>query len=322
MKNKITFCLKLILLLLICAWIFSTVNINESIKVLSKANLKYFFIAFIFNNLSCIMLTIKWFRLSQPLGIQSNFFDLLGLNYISLFYSIFLPGQGSGELIKGLRLKSKESSHQKVWIPIFIDKTTNLLIMMLIGFIAILMDANLKNNWQLIFSVLLLTLAFSAFTIILFSKHSEKIGDFIKKIIIKTLALIKIESKTVNNFSINYFEEYKKNDLIMLETIVWSFFTKLPHIFAIYFLGKSLNLDINFVQSAWLYSIVCIATLLPISFSGLGVREGTLIILLSKIGIQKYTALGFSVLVFTNGLIVGLIGGILEFVYLLKIQKK
>ena len=130
-RPQIFLLFKVILLVGIFYWVFKLVNIDEIITILSKTNLALFLIAFILYNCSNVFLTIKWHRLATPLKLKTGFLELLKLNYISVFYSIFIPGQASGELIKGLKLTQRESSSQKVWIPIFIDKITNLLIIFL-----------------------------------------------------------------------------------------------------------------------------------------------------------------------------------------------
>lgn len=302
-------------------WILKSVNIQETIKVLQKTSPFYFLLAFILYNLSNIFLTIKWYRLANPLNIQSNFSELLRLNYISMFYSMFVPGQASGELIKGLKLVKKEESHEKVWIPIFIDKITNLLITFIIGFTAILFDTSMRQNKILLLVMSLLTGLLTLITIISFSEGTAKFICFVKDNLIKILKLLKINSEALKDFSLSYFESYKKHNNLMFETFLWSFLIKAPHILAFYVLALCLGIKLSLIQSAWLFSIVSVFSLLPISFSGLGVREGTVIVLFSQIGIESSIALSFSMLVFTIGVIIGLIGGVFELVPLQKASK-
>ena len=316
MNRNLFLFLKLIILLAIFTWIFKSVSINESLAVLKKTNLFYFFLAYLLNNLSNILITVKWYRLAAPLKIKSNFWELLKLNYISIFYSIFVPGQASGELIKGFKLLKREDSHQKVWIPIFIDKITNLLAIFLIGFTALLSDNYFRQNKLLILTISSITISLILLTIVLFSEHTSRFVTYLKNNIIKILKLIKIKTNFLKDLSLSYLEEYKKHDLLMLETFLWSFLIKFPHIFAFYFIALSLNINLNLIQSAWLFSIVSVASLLPISFSGLGIREGAVIVLLSQIGIPKPIALSLSMLIFITGVILGLTGGLLELVSL------
>ncbi len=311
MKKYLSF-LKLILLCAIFYWIIKSVNIKATISVLEKINIIYFLIAFVLSNISNIFLTIKWKRLASPLKIKSSFFELLKLNYISIFYSSFLPGQSSGELVKGLKLTKKEGSTQKVWIPIFIDKVTNLLMVFIIGFIAVLSDKTFSTNSALIFTVSLLTISFSIITLILFSDNTKYLTNFLRGKLINCLKFLKLKTDLLENFSLSYLENYKKHNLLMFETIIWSALIKLPHVFTFYFLALSLNINLSVIQCAWLFSIISIVTFLPISFSGLGVREGALIVILSKLGIERFNSLSLSLLIYLTGTLVAIIGGIFE----------
>ncbi|MBI3591353.1 MAG: flippase-like domain-containing protein [Candidatus Melainabacteria bacterium] len=320
--NKLFFLLKLLILCIIFIFISKSVNVSEIIKILSKINLVYFFLSLLLNNISNILLTIKWYRLSIPLKIKSSFIELLQLHYISIFYSMFLPGQSSGELIKGLKLSKREGAVQKVWVPLFIDKITNLLITVIIGFAAILSDSHFRQNISLVSITFLLTLFLIFVTILLFSERTKHFTNFLKDSLIRFLKCFKLEFKFLNDFSISYFEDYKKHDLLMFETILWSLVVKIPHIFATLLLALSLNINLSLVQSTWLFSIVSIVSLLPISFSGLGVREGTVLVLLSQIGVPNSASLSLSMLIFTVGIIIGLIGGVLELFSGFKVESK
>jgi uncharacterized protein (TIRG00374 family) len=320
MKKSLFLLLKLAILIVVVFWLFKIVDFNKTIDLLSKTILSYFALAFLFHNSSNFFITLKWYKLAKPLKLKSSYLDLLKLNFISMFYSIFVPGQGSGELIKGIKLQKKEGDIEKVWAPIFIDKITNLLVMLIIGATAILFDQHFNQNKVLVVTVFLLIAIFIFLSFILFTDKITILIEAVKDILVYFLKFLKINTDCISNFSLNYFNEYKNHKSIIFETFFWSFMTKLPHVFALYFLAKSLNIDINLIESAWLLSVISIASLLPISFSGLGVREGTLIFSMSKIGVGSSEALSFSLLIFILGILTGLIGGIFELKSLFKKQ--
>ncbi len=322
MKKSFFILFKILLLGIIIFWLSKIVNIQETINTLKKIDKKLFLIAFLFGNLSNLFLTLKWYRLAKPLGIHSSFFDLLQLNYISMFYSIFFPGQASGELIKGIKLQKNETGHpEKVWAPIFIDKITNLFAILTIGTLAIIFDKSFNQNNSIISTALILIFLFFIFIIVLFTERINFLIEAIKALVRTIIGLFRIKSEWLNKISLGYFKGYRDHKLIILETILWSFLTKAPHIFSLYFLGKCLSLNISIIESSWLFSIISIATLIPISFSGCGIREGTVIFFMSKIGIASSKALSFSLLIFTVGILVSLIGGIFEFINLFKGNK-
>ena len=78
-------------------------------------------------------------------------------------------------------------------------------------------------------------------------------------------------------------------------------------------LATSLGIDIGFVTMGWISTATTVVTMVPISASGLGLREGALIYLLGLYGVPPATALGLSLLYFAvRFLLTGLPGGLVE----------
>ena len=186
--------------------------------------------------------------------------------------------------------------------------------MLLIGLIAVLSDDVFRKHSNLVFVISFVTASLGLLTFTLFTEHTSHLINYIMDKILKLIQSFKINITPLKDLSLSYHKNYKNHTGLMLETLLWSLFVKIPHIFAFYFLAKSLGLNLNLIVSAWLFAIVSIASLLPISFSGLGVREGVVILLLSKIGVDNSSALSLSMLIFTIGILTGLIGGVIEII--------
>ncbi len=78
-------------------------------------------------------------------------------------------------------------------------------------------------------------------------------------------------------------------------------------------LAAGLDIEIPFVRLAWIASVTTLITMLPVSPAGLGIREGTLLLLLGKYGVASPAALALSFLFFACTIVlVGLAGGLLE----------
>jgi glycosyltransferase 2 family protein len=79
--------------------------------------------------------------------------------------------------------------------------------------------------------------------------------------------------------------------IFIINTIAFFFY-----FLQVYFLAKAMNLNIEYSFIVALVSISAIATLIPISIGGLGVREGVFIYLLATIGVSKEEAVILSLL--------------------------
>ena len=81
---------------------------------------------------------------------------------------------------------------------------------------------------------------------------------------------------------------------------------------SIWLLARSVAIDVSLVTLGWIRSAVAIATSLPITISGLGIREGGLILMLEPYGVEGAQAVALSFLMLARGLVVGALGGLVE----------
>lgn len=79
-------------------------------------------------------------------------------------------------------------------------------------------------------------------------------------------------------------------------------------------LAHAIGLTVQPVVFFAVIPIVYVATLLPISLGGLGVREGTLVFLLARFGVATSAAVTLSLLVYLCRILVGGTGGIVQFI--------
>lgn len=79
------------------------------------------------------------------------------------------------------------------------------------------------------------------------------------------------------------------------------------------YLAWAVGIELSFLELGWALSIVTLTTQFTLSImEGLGVREVTLVAILSLFNIRAEQALAFSFLIFCRGVIISLLGGLIE----------
>ena len=79
-----------------------------------------------------------------------------------------------------------------------------------------------------------------------------------------------------------------------------------------YTFAAACGMQLSFATIGWMQAIVAVLVLLPISFAGLGIREGTLVLLSARYGVAAPLALAWSLLLFAGLLFVAAIGACIE----------
>ena len=82
-------------------------------------------------------------------------------------------------------------------------------------------------------------------------------------------------------------------------------------IILVYFWGRSLGIELGIIPYFTALPLIWFTIMIPISISGLGIREGAFIYFFSLFDVNQELGLGLSMMFFIQTLAVGSIGGIL-----------
>ena len=99
---------------------------------------------------------------------------------------------------------------------------------------------------------------------------------------------------------------------VLASFFVCSALFQMSDIVGTYFIARSLGVVLPFTLFLVVVPVVFVATLLPISLGGLGVREGAFVYLLGLVGVDASSALALSLLVYCNRLLLCGVGGLLN----------
>ena len=99
---------------------------------------------------------------------------------------------------------------------------------------------------------------------------------------------------------------------LIFRTMILSTAFQATEIVIYYYFGRVLGLDIPFAFYLFVIPLVYLATLIPISLGGVGVREGVLVWFLTIAGISASDAVLLAFLVYLNRVVVSVIGGIVH----------
>ena len=76
--------------------------------------------------------------------------------------------------------------------------------------------------------------------------------------------------------------------------------------------GRGLNIEVGLVSVLWIYSVIYLLGILPISISNIGVREVSMILLLAPYGVSMTEATTWSMLMYSGPLSCAMIGLLME----------
>lgn len=199
---------------------------------------------------------------------KKSYFISWYINSEALILGYTTPGR-LGEILKVMLMHKYQNIGRKYGFLIYIfDRLQDILILSIVSCFGLLYIFY-SNNLYLVSILVFIYI----FTIV----HRNKIYNWIN-----LKFKFENEIKTSNQFEIK---------LLIVNLLIFLFQFSQP-----YFLAQSMSINISFFEISAIYSFSAILAALPISFSGLGVREMSYIMILNHLNISKESAVTLSLL--------------------------
>ena len=123
MEKHLSYIFKILFSLAILYFIFLQVNFREVFSHIKNANFAYLFLAFLSACLSTVVSSKKWQILMKSAQLKMRFKDSIYFNFLSLFYSSFLPGgMLTGETIKCYKVSKGQYGKNKIIMSVAFDR--------------------------------------------------------------------------------------------------------------------------------------------------------------------------------------------------------
>jgi len=294
MNKKLIF--KIIVTFLLLSFVLLKLNINTVYEVIINSNIFLILVSVLFVPVLYWIRVLKWDALLCSVGIHESFFNLFRIMLIGIFYGMITPGK-AGEVARAYYLDYDKS----ITIPTIIwDKVIDFFVLTILSLLSILFLFH-DNNLYLaaIFLFLIFTL----------------LGAFFlnKKIIYYLLRFMKLDMSSSKKF-IDTIHNIKNDYRLLSKLLIYSIFYYSINIIIAVILLKALSNEANpYIAFTWL--IIVLIGNIPITISGLGLREYIAIISFKVLGENAEIGFSFSTLLF---LMITLLPGLIGYLFVLK----
>lgn len=230
--------------------------------------------------------TIRWkLLLPEGIGIRRVF----SLYMIGAFFNTLLPGVIGGDAVKGFYLYQLTGKGSMSLASVFMDRY--------IGFIGLIIICSLSFPF-----------GFKYFS----GSHLEWILPFvIVSFIIASFLIFGLrlgrQIRLLSEFYA-YFHAYRNQTRIILQALGLSIILQLMGIFTVYVLALGMGQDIPFLVFLIFLPLIILFTMIPVSISGLGVRESAFVLFFGLVGMKPEVSTALSLLWFLTVTTASLIG--------------
>jgi len=291
LKTILKVCVGFFLLLIL----FMKIPGKTVFVTLLEARFSFFLLALIMYMGGQILSAYKWSILAELLDFKKPFFNFVSFYFIGMFFNLFMPGSIGGDLYRAALLAGLKKSRRRAAYSVLAERYTGGIA--LLSFCALAVGIYFRLSLPNVLSALIFTLLAIGWFFFLTLPIWERIFPWIRKVARK----LNLEDFTI----------YWKHPAKLLWVLVLSFVFQTINILTVALLGMSINIDVPLLSYFFIVPVVDLLSILPISISGLGIREGVYVLIFKFLGVEASKGLACGLLVLAITIICGILGGII-----------
>lgn len=288
-------------LLLLAVLLYKT-DLSQLGRAVAKANSWWVLAALLGYIASQVVSCVRWTMLARALGFDEPFSHFFGSYFTGMYMNLFAPSTVAGDIGRALFLAGQKRK-ALAFTTVIADRGLGFVVLSWIGAIAIFTQPGYKlpamlyyGAWIIPPVTLLAWLYGPPLAVRLFPP-----GNHWRELVDHDLAPYWRDYRLLTETSL-VAAVFHGMQIITQVFLAWALGVKAPALFFFIFIP-----------------VVNIAGMLPISFSGIGIREYGYMFFLAKIGVARHTAVALGLLSSGVVLITGLTGGIVFLLWKVKV---
>lgn len=258
---------------------------QQASNLLSHTHISALLVAIALHALVFLCGNLRWWLLLRHIQPACSFGETAPAYYLGLFCNNFLPTGFGGDVVRVTYLSARNHEVNKLISSTLVDRVLGLLVLLLTGLLAIPMQNTFSEAERQAF--LLLTSVALAAMVILFSGWMLAYPVLAKRFYQNSLSGKSIffrKAHTAMTQLLDLIRLYQRAPWLLLSGVAFSLLIQVLVILVYAILGDSLGIELSLASYFLMIPLVMLATNIPVSLGGLGLREGALVAMLVGMG--------------------------------------
>lgn len=307
MKKKLKYLHFIGLILLV--FILLKIDQRQVLLYLKSADYHYLLIGYPFLLLLVYLKSIRWNLLMRDQGVKLPLVETFYVYLWGFYFGVVTPGR-IGEASKAIYTQERFDTLGESFVSIFVDRAYDVAIRILLLFVLYPLYSDLFELQFIGFFILLLLIVIGIVILVRLRSIRSIIVKFSKFLLPqKYYPSIKSNISSFVNDTVRMIVHPK----LVVFSVLLTVLSFLCYCLIAYAILMSFHIEMDFIYTVFCIVVSGLAVIVPISISGLGVREAVMIYLFSTVGLNKEAAVLFSLSIFFITLILGIHGWIVNF---------
>ena len=286
--------LKVALSLLLLVILLAETDLSQLAGAVARAQSGWVIAALVGYLASQVVSAIRWTMLARPLGFQEPFSQFFGAYFTGMYMNLFAPSTVAGDIGRALLLAGGQKRKALAFTTVLADRGLGFVVLVWIGALAIVLQPGYRLPPPLYLSAwvvpptTLLGWLFGPKMAVRFLRPGNRWRTLVERDLTA------------------YWHDYRLLGETSAVAVVFHAVQIVTQVFLAWALGLKVPAAFFFI----FVPVVNILGMLPVSFSGIGIREGGYWFFLSQLGVDRASALALGLLSSVVVLLTGLAGGV------------
>lgn len=303
--------------------IFWLVPVRDVVQALRKTDPLLFAVGVILSLLTIFLTSVQMKPLLDNQGINHSLWEINNTNLAVKFYLLVMPTSLVASGYRWYRFAQPEGKMTESFVALAFYRLfrTFLVLMIGLGFLLISVQQNitfrLGGILVLVVGIILIWYVITRYSLPIYKWIRKQAAFILDRSFLQSF--LRVIEKLLSSAS--SYADMPTTALLL--SMSGGILAILVGIASGVFLAQAIGIDLSFLELGWILSVMSLATQFTFSImEGLGVREVTLVALLSLFEISADQAVAFSFLIFSRGVIISLLGGLIEAIDTLRNNRK
>jgi uncharacterized membrane protein YbhN (UPF0104 family) len=269
------FALKLVVTGGLLAYLFSTIDLASVARIVVSASWGWVAAGFLLYLALQGLCAWRWLWLARVLNLDGTWTAFLRYYYVGMFFNLFLPTGVGGDVYRCYYLARSAADWRRAIVSVLADRGVGFGTMCVIAVVATLAFGEVHLppwlGWALATSVVA--------ALVLLGAGWASRGPL----------------RSIRDAAPLVFEFFRRPGILLFVAGL-SFLLQSLVIVVNIFNARALHLDVPVVFYFIFIPLIAVATMIPISLNGLGVREGAFVFFLAQVGVAEAQALALALL--------------------------
>jgi hypothetical protein len=269
-------------------------NWSEVQTAFANLDLRYWLAAVALLVATQLVSAVRWMIFARQLGIERSFRELTGFYFIGMYFNLLLPTSVGGDVVRAWYLDGGSGRKLRAVAAVLLDRINGVIVLVLLACVSSLCVDSGLPSW----------IPWSVWGCL-----AAGVAGILGLALLTRLRLL---PKARQEQAEMMWQIVRAPGPLALSTLC-SVVVQVANVVIVWLIGMGLGVTIPFAYCCVFVPMVSLLTMLPVSISGVGLREEWMKLVLAPLaylGVTEARAVSLSLLWFAVSLAVGMFGGL------------